>query len=96
MTRRLVKEGEGFISVIADNKIMNQKVFSINFKKETTKVKWQVGRKYAVCVNGKQVWYCPKCLSYSNEKEKKFVNLDLDTLDFLCLLRLLEYEKKNY
>lgn len=67
MTRRLVKEGEGFSG--DEKRIL--KVFKINSNKNKSILKWQVGRKYAVCVEGKQVWYCPKCLSYSNEKRKE-------------------------
>jgi hypothetical protein len=76
MTRRLVKEGEflheiylcgkDITSVIKDLKNRNKKGNIVS------RYKWQVGRKYAVCVEGKQVWYCPKCKKIVNQNENNW------------------------
>lgn len=50
MTRRLVKEGEWCVFDDISSDVLG-------VKKEL-RWRWQVGRKYAVCVEGKQVWYC--------------------------------------
>ena len=70
MTRRLVKENEGFSGdSSSDYYCTLNLVFSKDIKKETCRVKWQVGNKYAVCPGrGKPtVIYCPKCKTIIRE-----------------------------
>lgn len=54
-TRRLVKEGE------YEDCFDDDLIFIAKGNLNKYKIKWQVGKKYAVCVKGEPIWYCPKC-----------------------------------
>jgi hypothetical protein len=65
MTRRIVKQEEYFDNELSRIPLEKQAVIKC-FENKLGRIKWQVGRKYSVCLGrGKpQVWYCPFCDSW--------------------------------
>jgi len=60
-TRRLVKEGENY-NYVPTQLGKESRITGVTTG-ENNKVKWEVGRDYAVQLKrgGKGLWYCPKC-----------------------------------
>lgn len=85
-TRRLVKEGEFSMtsSGIPECNVIPMTVFKTKGLFESKRIKWQVGRDYAVQLGGKAgLWYCSNCKKIWNDrkasylKNKKLVSVGL-------------------
>lgn len=79
--------------IVNHSGLIFEEAVSSSFHKKQIKVKWKLGRDYAVQLKNKSVWYCPECKSIFPPNFKVVLSKETNIRRFKSALRQIKKEK---